>query len=122
MKPLAQTDVAALPDPVRKLVERFTSDWEKALRGGPPPSAETFLGELPEADWPVALTALERVEQAFQRRIQVDGVTVDGGTIDLPAKGASDTHPELELTFDSSAETLERPAGPPAEAGSGPAP
>src|SRR5262245_15519862 len=83
MKPLAQTDVAALPDPVREVVERFANDWEKSLQGGPVPSVETFLGQVTEADRPGARAVLERVDAEYRRREQANGATVDIGTIEL---------------------------------------
>jgi serine/threonine-protein kinase len=125
MKPDAQTDMAAHTDLVRALTERFTTDWDGALRGGPAPSLEAYLGDVPDAARAAAREALERVDRDYRRRDRLRRVTTDAGTVELTTPSvvaAAETHPDLEFTFDGTSATVDGPPGPPAETTGGPAP
>ena len=123
MKPDAQTDMAANSDLVSALTERFTNDWDEALRGGPAPSLEALLGEVPEAARAAAREALGQVDRDYRRRDRLRRVTTDAGTVELTSPSvlaATETHPDLEFTFDGTAATVDGPPGPPAETAAAP--
>jgi tetratricopeptide (TPR) repeat protein len=125
MKPDAQTDMAAHSDLVRALTERFTNDWDGALQGGPAPSLEALLGEVPETARAAARDALEQVDRDYRRRDRLRRVTTDAGTVELATPSvlaATETHPDLEFTFDGTAATVDGPPGPPAETTGAPGP
>jgi serine/threonine-protein kinase len=122
MKPNAQTDMAARSDLIRELTERFTATWARAVGGAAGPSLEAFVDGVPEAVRADARAALEPVDKEFRRqRMMAVSRTID--QVDPAVLAVADTHPDLDLTFDSATETIDRPAGPAAEAavGLGPA-
>ena len=124
MRPTAHADMAALSGAARDLVTRYSNGWDRALRGDPAPDLEAHLIELPESDRAEARAALERVDQEYRARSGPTPPPADNQTVDFSdpaARAASDTHPELDLTFDSNANTLDAPtsaaAVPPPTAG-----
>jgi tetratricopeptide (TPR) repeat protein len=117
MGPLTDADAAAAPDRVRELIERFTDLWDRALGGGPPPSVEAFLAEVREPDRAGLRAQLDRVNRDDLQRTRALDPAGGERTVDLPdpeAAGgkAADTHPDLDFTLDSAAETIDPPGGP----------
>ncbi|HKB02849.1 MAG TPA: serine/threonine-protein kinase [Gemmataceae bacterium] len=130
MRPPPDADVRAANDRDRDVVDRFTDSWERALRGGPRPSVETFLGEVTEAERADLRSALDQVNQEYLRRTQASAErTVDqpdpgvGDTLPYPGAsgGKTDTKPDLDITLDSFAATIDTPSGSPTGTADGPA-
>jgi eukaryotic-like serine/threonine-protein kinase len=109
MRPSDHAEVPVYPDRIRKLIDRFTDKWNEALRGGPPPAVEDFLREASEADRSDLREILGRVNDDYHRRERHAGTTPDEHTVDFPDRVAVDTKPELEVTLDIFAATLDAP-------------
>src|SRR4051794_39118276 len=119
MRPDAHTDM------VRNLIARYAAGWDRALGGGPAPDLAAHLGEVPDADRAGGRSRLEGLDGESGGRVGSGPPPPDDRTMDQPptvqrtmeladpaARAATDTHPDLDLTFDSSANTLDAPGGP----------
>ena len=113
MRPEARMDMAALSGAARDLVARYTAGWDRALRGAAAPDLEAHLSELSQADRSGVRAVLEEVDRAH--RAESEPLPPEDRTLDLPASAGpavTDTHPDLDLTFDSFGATLDAPGGP----------
>src|SRR5687767_13208057 len=100
MRPEAHADGAALSGEAHDLVARYTAGWDRALAGGPAPSLEAHLDEVPEGARPGARALLEAVDRQYQDRAGVGAPPANDRTVDLPAPATAavaDTHPDLVL-------------------------
>ena len=101
MRPSDHAKVPAHPDRIPELIERFTAMWDEALRGGPRPAVEDFLGELSEAERSDLRVTLGRVDEEYhQREGNVPTPPVEQ-TVEFADRAAVDTEFDLDLTIDS---------------------
>ena len=67
MRPSDHAEAPAYADRIRELIERFTDQWNEALRGGSPPAVEDFLGEVSEAERSDLRAKLGTVDDEYHR-------------------------------------------------------
>ena len=54
---------------IDSVADRFDAAWQAALKGGPPPQIESFLGEVAAADEPALRRELELLDQEYRERL-----------------------------------------------------
>src|SRR4051794_6033868 len=82
------------------LCDQFRAAWRQALMGGPPPSLDDFLGQVPEADRLTLRAELSRIDREFRpRQAQVCSVAAAEVLAGGPAAPADGTVPVAEGTI-----------------------
>jgi len=105
MKSPTDAHTSPAPERSREIIDRFTSSWDQALKGGPQPSVETFLDQLTAVERAGLQTVLELIDKDYLQRARSAGTGAEQQTVDIPAQpsstGRPDTEQDLDLTVDS---------------------